>query len=143
MEVETRPQPGQGTAAGLVIALALAHFLLQPAREQGADGGPFLGSENASLLEEIGFNFQGDIRFCSLHACTYFRVARFYVLRLGNSSLVGPGWCVIPETTSRKGVNSSGIYASKLCIRNYASDGTGTLRQTVSQKYQSRLTSKF
>ena len=86
MEVETRPQPGEGTAAGLVIALALAHFLLQPAREQGAYGGAFLGSENSSLLEELGFNFQGDIRFCSLHACTYFRVARFYVLRSGNSS---------------------------------------------------------
>jgi hypothetical protein len=33
------------------------------------------------LLEEIGFNFQGDIRFCSLHDCTFFRVARSYVLR--------------------------------------------------------------
>ena len=38
MGVETRPQPGEGTAAGLVIALALAHFPLQPPREQGADG---------------------------------------------------------------------------------------------------------
>ena len=80
MEVETRPQPGEGTAAGLVIALALAHFPLQPAREQGVYGGAFLGSENASLLEEIGFNFQGDIRFCGFHAFMYFRVARFYVL---------------------------------------------------------------
>jgi hypothetical protein len=26
-----------------------------------------LGSEDASLLEEIGFNFQGDIRFCAFH----------------------------------------------------------------------------
>ena len=100
MEVETRPQPGEGTAAGLVIALALAHFLLQPAREQGAYGGAFLGSENASLLEELGFNFQGDIRFCCLHGCTYFRVARFYVLHSKNSSMVGSGWCVIPEYIS-------------------------------------------
>ena len=107
MEVETRPQPGEGTAAGLVIALALAQFLLQPAREQGAYGGPFLGSENASLLEEIGFNFQGDIRFCGFHACTYFRVARFYVLRSENSSIVGWGWCVIPESVSGLGVISS------------------------------------
>jgi hypothetical protein len=87
MEVETRPQPGEGTAAGLVIALALAHFLLQPARKQGAYGGAFLGSENASLLEEIGFNFQSDIRFCAFHVCTYFRVARFYVPCLEDSTL--------------------------------------------------------
>jgi hypothetical protein len=72
-----------------VIALPLAHFPFQPAREQGAYGGPFLGSENASLLEEISFNFQGDIRFCGFHGCTYFRVARFYVLHLENSSMVG------------------------------------------------------
>lgn len=84
MEVETRPQPGEGTAAALVIALALAHFPLQPARQQDAYGDAFLGSENASLLEEISFNFQGDIRFCGFHACTYFRVARFYVLHSGN-----------------------------------------------------------
>lgn len=89
MEVETGPQPCEGTAAGLVIALALAHFLLQPAREQGAYGGAFLGSENASLLEEVSFNFQGDIRFRGFHVCTYFRVARFYVLNLENSSIVG------------------------------------------------------
>ena len=67
MEVETRPQPGEGTAAGLVIAFALAHFLLQPAREQGAYGGALLRSENASLLEEISFNFQGDVRLCGFH----------------------------------------------------------------------------
>ena len=57
MELETHPQVCEGTAAGLVIALALAHFLLQPAREQRADGGALLGSENASLSEEISFNF--------------------------------------------------------------------------------------
>ena len=91
MEIEARPQPGEDSAAGLMIPLALAHFLLQSAREQGANGGAFLGSENASLLEEIGFNFQGDIRFCSFHGCTYFRVARFYVLHSENSSIVGSG----------------------------------------------------
>ncbi len=105
MEVETRPQPGEGTAAGLVIALTLAHFLLQPAREQGAYGGAFLGSENASLLEEIGFNFQSDIRFCAFHGCTYFCVARFYVLNSESSSMVG--WCVIPESVSGLGFTSS------------------------------------
>jgi hypothetical protein len=89
MEVEARPEPGEGTAAALVIALALAHFLLQPAREQGAYGGAFLGSENASLLEEIGFNFQGDVRFCGFHGCTHFRVARSCVLHSENSSMVG------------------------------------------------------
>ncbi len=88
MEVKTRPQPGKGTAAGLVIALALAHFLLQPAREQGAYGGAFLGSENPSLLEEIGFNFQSDVRFFGFHVCTYFRVARVYVFHPNNSSMV-------------------------------------------------------
>ena len=92
MEVETRPQPGEGTAASLVIALALAHFLLQPAREQGAYGGAFLGSENASLLEEIGFNFQSDIRFCAFHECTHFRVARFYVLHSEDSTLSFGPW---------------------------------------------------
>jgi hypothetical protein len=71
MEVETRPQPGEGTAAGLVIALALAHFLLQSAREQGAYGGALLGSENAGLLEKISFNFQRDVRFRGLHSCTF------------------------------------------------------------------------
>ncbi len=80
MEVETRPQPGEGTAAGLVIAFTLAHFLLQPAREQGAYGSALLGCKNASLLEKINFNFQGDIRFCVFHRCTVYRVARFYVL---------------------------------------------------------------
>jgi hypothetical protein len=89
MEVETRPQSGEGTAAGLVIALALAHFLLQPGREQGAYGGALLGSENASLLEQIGVNFQGDVCFCRFHGCTYFRVARFYVLLSRNSSIRG------------------------------------------------------
>ncbi len=88
MEVESRPQPGEGTAAGLVIALALAHFLLQPAREQGAYGGAFLGSENARLLEEIGFNFQSNIRSCAFHGRTYFRVAQFYVLHSENSSMI-------------------------------------------------------
>ena len=88
MEVETRPQPGEGTAAGLVIALALAHFLLQPAREQGAYGGAFLGSENARLLEKIGFNLQRDIRLCGFHSCTHLCVARSYVLHSGNSSMV-------------------------------------------------------
>jgi hypothetical protein len=62
---------------GLVIALTLTHFLLQPAREQAAYGGAFLGSENASLLEEIGFNFQGDIRFVVFMPARIFRVARF------------------------------------------------------------------
>ena len=108
MEVETRPQPGEGTAAGLVIALALAQFLLQPAREQGAYGGAFLGSENASFLEEIGFNFQRDISFCAFHACTYFRVAQFYVPYSENSSIIGwTGWSMIPENISGLGVISS------------------------------------
>jgi len=79
MEIKTRPQPGEGTAAGLVIALTLAHFLLQPGREQGAYGSTLLGSKNASLLEKISFNFQGDIRFCGFHSCTVYRVARSYV----------------------------------------------------------------
>ncbi len=92
MEVETRPQPGEGTAAGLVISLALAHFLLQPAREQGAYGGAFLGSENPSLLEEIGFNFQSDIRFFGFHACTYCCVARVYVFHANNSSTLSRRW---------------------------------------------------
>lgn len=83
MQVESSPQTSHSTPARLVIPLALAHCLLQPGSEQGADGGAFLGSENASFLEEIGFNFQRDIR---LHACTYFRVAQVYVLYTGNSS---------------------------------------------------------
>jgi hypothetical protein len=107
MEVETRPQPGEGTAAGLVIALALADFLLQPAREQGAYRGALLGSENASLLEKISFNFQGDIRFCAFHGGTYYRVAQLYVLNPENSSIVGYGWCVIPESVSGLGGSSS------------------------------------
>jgi hypothetical protein len=56
---------------------------------KAAYGGAFLGSENASLLEEIGFNFQSDIRVCAFHGCTYFRVARFYVLHSKNLSMVG------------------------------------------------------
>lgn len=107
MEVETRPQPGEGAAASLVIALSLAHFLLQPAREQGANGGAFFGSENASSLEEISFNFQGDIRFWGFHDRTYFRVALFYVLHAGNSSMVGWGWCVFTESVSGIGFTSS------------------------------------
>jgi hypothetical protein len=70
MEVETRPHPGQRTAAALVIAFAFAHFLLQSARQQGADGGALPGSENARLLEKISLNFEGDIRFCAFHSCS-------------------------------------------------------------------------
>ena len=77
MQVEAGPQTGHGAPARLVIALALAHCLLQPSREQGADGSAFLGSKNASFLEEIGFDFQRDI---SLHIRTYSRVAQVYVL---------------------------------------------------------------
>lgn len=110
MEVETRPQPGEGTAAGLVIALALAHFLLQPAREQGAYRGALLGSENASLLEEISFNFQGDIRFCGFHWRHVFScstILRAQSGKLKHCWLVGYGWCVIPESVSGLGASSS------------------------------------
>jgi hypothetical protein len=89
VKVETGPEPSEGTAAGLVIALSLAQFLLQSGRKQGAYGGSFLGGENARLLEEIGFNFQGDICFGGFHDCTHLRVARFYVLRVQHSSIVG------------------------------------------------------
>jgi hypothetical protein len=95
MQVEARPQTGQGTSARLVKSIALAHCLLQPGREQGADGGAFLGSENASFPQEIYFNFQRDI---GLHGCTHSRVAQVYVLYLGNSSgILLIGWTKISE----------------------------------------------
>ncbi len=82
MQVETRPQTGQGTPSRLVISRALAHQLLQAGGEQGADRGAFLGGENASLPQEIGFNFQRDV---GLHGCTYVRAALVYVLDTVNS----------------------------------------------------------
>ena len=83
MQVEAGPQTGNRASARLVIALALTHCLLQPSREQGTDGGAFLGSKNASFLEEIRFDFQRDI---SLHVCTYSRAAQVYVLYAESST---------------------------------------------------------
>src|ERR1035437_1032900 len=84
-QVKARPQPSHGASARLVVSLALAHGLLQPDREQGADGRAFFSSENTSFLQQICLNLQCNIGF---HRCTYLRVAQVYVLRAGNSSRI-------------------------------------------------------
>jgi len=86
MQVEAGPQTSHGSLPRLVIFRSLANCLLQPGREQGTDGGALLGSENASFLEEVGFNLQRNIGF---HIRTYSRVAQFYVHYWRNSSVSG------------------------------------------------------
>src|SRR5437660_12350932 len=79
-QVKTPPKTGQGTPARLMIALALAHCLLQPGSKQGTNGRAFLGSENTSFPRKLRFDSQCNI---GLHICTYSRVALFYVLISG------------------------------------------------------------
>ena len=75
-------QSCQGAPAGTIIDLALAHDLLQPRRQHGADGSALFGGEDTDLAEESGIKFQGDISF---HGSTYLRAAQVHVLQIPTS----------------------------------------------------------
>ena len=75
MQIHTRVQPGECTAASLGISLALFDNLLQAPAEQGADRSALLRCHHPDLAEQRGVQLEGNIGFHH----TVLRAARLYV----------------------------------------------------------------
>src|SRR5215467_10433594 len=75
MQIHTRVQPGECTAASLGVSLALFENLPQAPAEQGANRGPLLRCHHPDLAEQCGVQLEGNIGFHS----TSLRAARLYV----------------------------------------------------------------
>lgn len=63
MKFHPLTQAGQGTLARPMVSLAVAHDLLELRRQHRTDRSIFFGGEDASLAQEVGVQFQSDVRF--------------------------------------------------------------------------------
>ena len=62
MKVHPFAQPGQGTLARPMVGLAVAHDLLELRRQHRTNRSIFFGGEDARLAQEVGVQFQSDVR---------------------------------------------------------------------------------